>query len=225
MLKYKPIEFFALQNNSFENVREGIEFAVEVMKSNEMMKAFYWASTTINSMEDAHYLVDSIINHLSIKTICLGVCFQGGCIGYDVLCSLLTSDKGFKHIDFDNSNIRTGGGTELPDYLAINPPLKKLYLNHNNLNDEDAVLIARAVKQNTNLKVLCLGLDGNNITEVGVKALREAIYNPESLNSVADCNHTCKVRGINLSTPKRNRAWMIYRLLSVRNREGSNVYH
>ena len=104
-------------------------------------------------------------------------------------------------------------------------------MNNNNLNDEDAVLIARAMKHNTNLKVLCL--DENNITEVGFKALREAVYDTTSLNSIADCNHTCSIYGLNLgggtiknlSTPKRNRAWKIYRLLSTRNREGSNVYH
>ena len=69
VLKNKPIECFALQNNSFVNVREGIEFAVEVMESNETIQRFYWTSNTINSMEDARHLVDSIISHPSIDQI------------------------------------------------------------------------------------------------------------------------------------------------------------
>ena len=124
VLKNKPIEFFALQNNSFANVREGIEFAVEVMKSNEMMKAFYWASNTINSMEDARYLVEAVNSHPTINKVRLVNCFGDDTNGYDILCSLLTSDKGFKHIDINNSNIQTEGGTEISDYLATNPPLK-----------------------------------------------------------------------------------------------------
>ena len=101
------------------------------------------------------------------------------------------------------------------------------------MNDEDARLIAHALKRNTNLKDLWLG--GNNITEVGVKALSKAVYNPESLNSVADCNHTCRILGgvsfgnipenYPQSTLLNNRSGKIYHLLSVRNREGSNVYH
>ena len=156
VLKHESFETIDLQNNSFVNCHEGVEFVVEVMNSNYMMEVFCWTSNIINSMEDARYLVDAVNSHPAINTVRLENCFGNDINGYNILCSLLTRDKGFKHIDFDNSNIRTGGGTELPDYLAINPPLKKLYLNHNNLNDEDAVLIARAVKQNNNLKVLCL---------------------------------------------------------------------
>ena len=104
-------------------------------------------------------------------------------------------------------------------------------MSNNNLNDDDAVLIARALKHNTNLKDLWL--DDNDITEVGRSALCKAIYDPTGLNSLSDCNHTCRIHGLNsgegtiknLSTPKHNRAWKIYRLLSTRNREGSNVYH
>ena len=50
----------------------------------------------------------------------------------------------------ESNNIRTGGGTEIPDYLATNPPLESLYLANNNLDDNDAVLVARALKSNKN---------------------------------------------------------------------------
>ena len=189
VLKHKPIESIELQNNSFANGREGIEFAVGVMKSNETMNGFYWTSNTINTMEDARYLVDSIISHPSIDKIRLENCFGGDVIGYHILQSLLISDKNFSSIDFDRNNIRTGGGTAISDHLATNSSLKKIYLTHNNLNDEDAVLIARALKHNTNLKYLYLY--DNGFTEVGHIALCNAIYDLTSLNSLSDCNHTC----------------------------------
>ena len=104
---------------------------------------------------------------------------------------------------------------------------------NNNLNDEDARLIARALKHNTNLQFI--SLDGNYISGIGEEALGKALYNPTSLISLSDCNHTCRIHGLNWSadipfdplgyTPKENRARKLYHLLSARNREGSNVCH
>ena len=51
-------------------------------------------------------------------------CFGNDINGYDMLRSLLTSDKIFAGIDLDNNNIRTGGDTAISDHLATNPPLK-----------------------------------------------------------------------------------------------------
>ena len=232
VLKHTPIEYFELQNNSFVNIREGIEFAVEVMKGNQTIQTFYWKNNTINSMEDACHLVDSVISHPSIDKIRLENCFGGDVIGYHILQSLLISDKNFAEIDLERNNIRTGGDTATPDYLATNPPLKKLYLANNNLNDEDARLIARALKRNTNLEELWL--DDDDITEVGVNALSNVVYDPTSLNTLEGCNHKCHIHGLIWSDDipfnfaiagLRNRARKIYHLLSVRNREGSNVYH
>ena len=234
VLKHESFDTINLQNNSFVNIREGVEFVVEVMKFNDMMEVFCWTSNIINSMEDARYLVDAVNSHPAINTVRLENCFGNDINGYNILCSLLTRDKNFTIIDLDRNNFtQTGGSSAISDYLATNPSLEILCLSDNHLNDDDARLIARALKHNTNLKDIYL--DGNdNITEVGCNALSKAVYNPESLNSVADCNHTCKVRGIafgdipvNLSgsTPKQNRAGKIYHLLSTGNREGSNVYH
>jgi len=233
VLKNKPLEIIDLQNNSFVHIREGIEFAVEVMESNERMCTFYWTSNTINSMEDARYLVEAVNSHPAINTVRLENCFGNDINGYGILQSLLAGDKNFTYIDLERNNFtQTGGSTAISDYIATNPSLEILRLSDNHLNDDDARLIARALKHNTNLKDVWLC--DNNITEVGVKALSKAVYNPESLNSVADCNHTCKVRGIDfgdipvnlsVSTLKQNRARKIYHLLSLWNREGSNVRH
>ena len=105
-------------------------------------------------------------------------------------------------------------------------------MGNNNLNDEDAILIARALKNNTNLIRLRLG--DNDITEIGINALSEAIYNPQSLNSVSDCNHTCTITGLTFDVTVRNflddlslaitRGRKIYHLLSTRHKEGSNVH-
>ena len=139
-------------------------------------------------------------------------------------------------IDLEGNNIRTGGSTEISDFLVTNPPLKTLYLANNHLNDDDVILIARALKLNTNLRLLRLG--DNDLTEIGKNALSNAIYDSTSLNSVVDCNHACDIEDISnllafshfrenyLDTePRVNKSCKIYHLLSKRNRDGNNVHH
>ena len=141
---------------------------------------------------------------------------------------MLASDKSCVHIGLDMMNIRTGTDTELPDYLASNPPLRSLYLQNNILNDNDDILIARALKHNTNLEELCLARRNNNVTEVGSRALRKAVYDDTSLNSVSDSNLTCSIDGVafrtfsipnNYRNTNLNRRRKIFNLLSARNAE------
>ena len=89
------------------------------------------------------------------------------------------------------------------------------------------------MKHNNNLQYI--SLDGNNITDVGNHALSNAVYDPTSLNSLANCNHTCHIHGLNWSddipsnllgsTLNSNRARKMYHLLSARNKVEFNVNH
>ena len=223
---------FDLSNNEFVNTREGIEFAVDIARDNPNLDLFQWAHNPIERMEDARYMIDAIISHPCIGRILLENCFGEDINDYEMLRSLFTSGKSFSHIDLEGNDIRTGGGTEISDYLATNPSLKELNLANNHLNDGDAILIARALKQNNNLKYL--HLVGNDLTEKGENALSNAIYDSTSLNSLADCNHTCKIDVVDFGdipenepgiTPKVNKARKIYHLLSTRNGERINVHH
>ena len=115
--------------------------------------------------------------------------------------------------------------------MARNPPLTHLYLAGNHLDDNDAVTIARALKQNTNLRRL--HLVQNDITETGRVELRNTIYDSTSLNAVANSNHRCNIEeidGVDVSNNRHanlkvNRGRKIYSLLSSRHREGTNVRH
>ena len=168
---------------------------------------------------------------LSLKISVLKIVSERTRMPTSILRSLLASNKSFASIDLDSNNIETGGGTEIPDYLATNPPLEVLRLTNNHLDDNDAVMIARALKQNTNLLRFCLGQ--NDITDVGRDALRNAIFDSTSLNAVAASNHSCSIDGFDLdnisNNPSRkskiNRGRKIYSVLSSRNREGTNVRH
>ena len=222
-----------LDNNEFVNIREGTEFVIEIIQSNQKLKEFHWTNNEIESMDDANLLVEAIISRPLIKSISLVNCFGENMDAYSIFRSLLASGKDFAHIDLGFNNIRTGGGTELPDFLATNPPLKDLFLIENHLDDSDAILIARALKRNTHLEQLILG--GNDITDIGRDALRNSLLDSTTLNTIADSNHSCNVGGIDLDDDisnnnrllddKVNRGRKMYSLLSSRNREGVNVHH
>ena len=131
-------------------------------------------------------------------------------------------------IDLTGNEIRTSGGTEISDYLARNTSLEKLCLDKNHLNHDDFVLIARALKQNHNLRHIHLG----NMA-AGRKALSKAVYDDGSLNAMSDTNHSCTIEGIGYfnitnhrdADVRENRRSKIYSLLSSRNTEGNNVHH
>ena len=85
----------------------------------------------------------------------------------------------------------------------------------------------------------CLRLQNNTgITDIGCQALTKVVYDPTSLNSVSECNHTCWIEldGIGMDLPcwcdnagdekpKTRRKIKIHHVLSLRHREGSNVQH
>lgn len=230
------LEQLFFDNIGFVTIREGIEFSMKCMDSNQQLNTFCWVSNPLVSTENARYLVEAIINHPSIDYVQLENCFGDDIDGYNVVKLLLDSDKSWKTIDLEQNNISTRCGTEIPDFIASNPPLEHLYLEGNKLNDDDATLIASAMNHNTNLQTLRLG--DNVITDTGKNIISKAFYDTTSLNSMANCNNTCQTRGIALSipcwytncndsyqNPKWLRAKKIYGLLSTRNEEGTNVQH
>jgi hypothetical protein len=58
------------------------------------------------------------------------------------------------------------GAVKIAEYLEGDPPIEEFSLDHNRLNDDDAILISQALKRNTNLRNL--ELEGNKFTSIGV---------------------------------------------------------
>ena len=252
--KGKRFEELRLDMNDFGSPHDGITFAIRMTQNISWLQRFLWANTSINTSEDAHRLIESIAEHETIETIRLRNCCQGDMNGYDLLCLLLelytrieidSLDENFlRTVDLGMNCIRTMGQTHLPDFLATNPPLSELHLEHNKLDDKDALLIASALKQNTHLTHLFL--EGNDFTEVGRQSLCDAVFDSTSLNAAASSNHTCfvgEVKGQSIGIryglfdghrfsidndphdQSLNRGTKIYSMLLSRNEEGSNAQH
>ena len=215
------------------------EFIITCIESNPQMKEFCLVNNQLETTDNVGAVLDTVISHPSIDHIRLENCLGGEEINsYDILCSVLASGKQFDTVDFDGNNIHTRGETAIPDYIANNTPLKSLFLSGNKLNDNDAILIAQALKHNTKLEDL--HLYRNDFTDIGGEAILKALYDPTSLNSVSECNHTCNIkmdgsafgRGLphwctnsGYTDPKSKRSMKMHYILSLRHREGSNVQH
>ena len=229
-LKGKPVRDFVLERNRFANNNQGARFTTECIKSNNELQHFEWVNNQISNVEDAKLLVDAIVNNPSVTKVSLDNCFGGISNSYEILRPIFASDKTWDLLDLERNNIITEGDTTIPDYIASNPPLKILYLAGNKLNDNDAKLIAKALRGNTNLKNLRIH-NNSGITDIGNNVFAKAINDPTSLNSMSNCNHACTIqvdssRGMNsIHLVSSGRGSKIYKLLSGRNKEGSNVQH
>ncbi|KAL9184624.1 hypothetical protein ACHAXT_012594 [Thalassiosira profunda] len=224
----KKVTAVELSRNNFNMSSDGLGFVAEIAQSNPNLEKIGWYHNPINHFRDIQFCLEEIKRHPSIFEVSLVDCFDGILgDGYQVLCSLLDGNKHYDTIELESNNIRTMGDTRISGYLASNPPLRYLFLQSNNLDDTDARLIADALKHNTNLRGL--HLEDNDITETGRSALENAMYDRTSLNSAARSNHTCRVYRLsswnNSQDQRVNRRSKIYRLLSSRNEEGTNVHH
>lgn len=235
---------FILGDNNFG--QRGIGFALNYLKSNSILKHFALVSNPIESIKDIKQICQTVEDHPSIEAVALGRCKGADMDGYEMLQMIMTSGKNkLKGVDLSHNNISTGGGTFISDFLTDSPMLQILKLEGNQLDDNDAIVIAKALKHNTNLHTLDLTV--NNISKSGWVALHKAEFDDTSLNSVADSNHTCNIRypsegdeiqGLDTSemnggdigseftlTPAYVRDKKIYSVLSSQNRECSNVGH
>jgi Ran GTPase-activating protein (RanGAP) involved in mRNA processing and transport len=101
---------------------------------------------------------------------------------------LVVLQSDVKYIDLSNNNIDSLGAVKIAKYLGGDPPINCIDLQHNRLNDEDAILISQALTTNTNLETIYLYI--NNFTSIGVKALLNCVFNSSSLNAISESNHT-----------------------------------
>ena len=97
-----------------------------------------------------------------------------------------------------NNSIDSLRAAGIVECIESNSPTEHLYIGKNNLNDEDALAISRALKRNTTLTRL--NLEQNNFTSVGVKALFSSVFDNSNLNAISKSNHTCKIIVVNFGS-------------------------
>jgi len=190
-LKSTHFQKIDMRHNNFG--QKGINFTLKYLRSNRNVKELYLIGNPINNTDDINKLCKIVKVHPTIECLTLANCKGGDINGYDMLTRIMTAGKNkLKFIDLSNNRIRTEGRTYICDFLATNLILTDLFLENNQLSDNDAIGIAEALRQNT--KLFFLRLTHNNITKTGWKALRKAEFDNSSLNAASDSNHTCNIK-------------------------------
>jgi hypothetical protein len=185
-LKLNLFESIRLEDNLLD--RDGILFAIDLMKQNTAVVRFYLIGSRIDIDEDLNLLNQVISDHPSLRELELTRCF-GPNIHPASLSSLMSASKQLKSLYLKGNNISES--SMIADFIATNPALQELFLCDNRFNDDDARIIANSLMTNTNLWTL--DLKGNVFGRRGCDALLKAIFNHDSLNSVSSSNHTCDI--------------------------------
>ena len=244
-VRQKGITLFGLAGNSFHG-GEGVQFAIDVLKSNKSVEKFGWGGNSFQEDEDACKLIDAVLEHPTIRTVGFVRTFSEGIIPYTPVKRLfggLGNDR-LRNVNLSGNGIKTNGDRSISDLLSTNPSLEELILEGNHLTDDDALHIAQALQSNTNLRHL--NLEGNKLTTDGkCAAYCQAIYglyrsDPSewmslrgaNLNTVSEANHTCRIVGIapremfmnyRTKSAKLNRGRKLFKLLRKRHRSGCNI--
>jgi len=227
----------------------GMRTIAEMMGNNRYLQKLDLHQIQGMDRNDIDKLCSAIHCHPSLVDVTFNACFNsifGGGLGDYMLRTLISTDDVLKleRLSMPGNNLpnneqlglfhnRSNVCTQLSDFLATNPRLKALDLNANKLNYSDAVLIANALRSNTTLRHL--HISGNDrLGDDGIEALRRALCDESSLNSVSDSNHSCFIdadyhqmiimQDNVVEDREINRAEKIYGLLSSRNETVSNVH-
>ena len=187
------MEYYSSTYFSFNNANlcgKGIKYLSTLVDMSSKLQCFSISHNRIDNMESTRRLSMSLKRHACIDNLSLDFCDLGSTP--EILLVILQSD--IKVIDLNNNNIDSLGAVKIAEYLEGDPPIQRIYLGHNRLSDNDAILISQALKTNTNLRHL--GLIGNNFTSIGAKTLLTCVFDASSLNAISDSNHTMKAMKI-----------------------------
>jgi hypothetical protein len=173
-----------IQFNNANLCGEGIVWLSKLVEVSSDLHEFCLHHNRIDNINSAQCLSRSLRSHTCIEDLIVQHCDLGS--SPEMLSVILQSDV--KYINLENNNIDSLGAVRIAEYLEGNPPIEEFGLDHNQLNDDDAVLISQALKRNTNLHQI--NLRSNNFTSIGVKALLTFVFDASSLNAISESNHT-----------------------------------
>jgi hypothetical protein len=175
----KVIEFV---NNNL--CADGMMSLAKLVEQSVDLETFIMIQNPINDMNAALSLSRVLKLHPSINQVAMSDCNLGN--EPEILSVILQSDV--ESLEITANNINSLGAIKIAEYLESNTSMMCLHLYDNCLNDDDAVLISRALQEN--YKLVYLSIYWNNFTSVGVKALFSSIFDSSSLNAISDSNHS-----------------------------------
>jgi len=140
----------------------------------------------IDDLSVATSLSNAIKSHPILERVSFVGC---GLNNADTLRIILEGCKRLNRVFIMNAGLKSECVGIISEFISKNYPTETIMLNYNKISDNDTVLLASAIKMNTNLRQL--DVRDNDITEEGEKILLKALFDPTSMDSVVDSNHMC----------------------------------
>ncbi|EJK53679.1 hypothetical protein THAOC_26830 [Thalassiosira oceanica] len=169
---------------SLHDVGRGwIDLAIGVISANSSLK-YMSCSANPSRMERVFDLFSSVADHPTLSELTLRkVCSdraEGNSLFVLAKICLLDGNSGSTkayRLDFSGNSMSSRVATHIADVIASNSlRLVKFNLTDNQLADTDAQAIGQALRNNETLERLCV--QGNEFTQVGVAAIRDAVISP-----------------------------------------------
>ena len=158
------------------------------LRENTSVKKLCIGGDLIDDTSVASSLSDAIKNHPNLEILVLVKCFPFE-HATDILEKILEGCSRLRELRLGYEKLGLDGITIMADFIRSNNPTQIIQLEHCELKDLDTSLLAAALKKNTYLKELDLR-ENDDITEAGDKHLLNAIFDPTSMDSIIECNHT-----------------------------------
>jgi len=178
----------SIEHIDFDNVNlcgKGIVYLSKLIEISLELREFRLRHNRIDNMESARCLSSSLKSHVCIKHLDLSHCDLGS---NPEILSVFLLQSDIEYINLESNNINSLGAVKIAEYIGGDPPIRRIDLDYNRLNDDDAILISQALRRNTNLKTI--NMHSNNFTSIGVKALLKCVFDGSSLNAISESNHT-----------------------------------
>ena len=186
-------------NNRFE--QEGLMNVAKFLDDNIYLECFDIRNNKIDSLESATRLSNAVRDHPNLRKLDLDHCSIGR--NTRILSIMINACANLQELYLSNNCIRSRGAAIVSDFIASNPPFLKVFTldncpeiapdaKINQLGDDDIVILARALKTNTNLKRLVVR-NGTVASQAGAEAFNAVIFDYSDMNSVSGSNHTCNV--------------------------------
>ena len=156
------------------------------VKDNTRLQKFVLGMQELENVSIANSLANAVNDHPSLEVIGL---IQCGLNNATVLRIILEGCARLNSISIQDNNLGSESAAVIADFIRSNHQTEVLDFSRNNIKDNDIELIASALMNNTNLSQL--NLKDNDITEEGEKHILKAVFDPTSMNSIIESNHTC----------------------------------
>jgi hypothetical protein len=177
--------YLTLYRNDLGN--EGYQRLVAFLEGNSKLIKLSIVENVVDDLSVARSFSDALKSHSTLERLIFKKC---GLNIIPILGGILEACGRIKVLVIEKNNVGSEAVALIANFIRSNKNLETLRLKYNDITDNDTNLLAAALKKNTNLKRM--DLQNNNITEEGEKILLKALYDPTSMDSIVDSNHTCR---------------------------------